>query len=247
MPADVGRLFGVRVLVCGAANGIGEAIARTCARHEAEVIATDGPETDVGSRYSNVPRVTGLGMKPGGDNADAVIDVANERLDGLDVVIVCTGLQPRTPIADAAAQDRASRERLEDIRRLFEAAVPRLAKSPGGRFIAVGMLRSAFARDAQAQFDASEQALAALVRELAAGSGQSGITVNYVQPGAIMTPESRRVFGADKSLRDYCIRQSAARRLGEALDVAKVVAFIASDDATFVSGTGISVDGGRAA
>jgi NAD(P)-dependent dehydrogenase (short-subunit alcohol dehydrogenase family) len=71
------------------------------------------------------------------------------------------------------------------------------------------------------------------------------VTANYVQPGAIMTPASRDVFKKDMALRDFCISASAARRLGEPVDVAKVVLFLASDDAAFVSGTGIVVDGGR--
>jgi len=60
-----------------------------------------------------------------------------------------------------------------------------------------------------------------------------------------MTPESRDVFSRDKALRDHCIASSAAKRLGEPVDVAKVVLFLASDDAVFVSGTGVAVDGGR--
>ena len=60
-----------------------------------------------------------------------------------------------------------------------------------------------------------------------------------------MTPESRDTFRKNDGLRDYCIRSSAARRLGEPVDVAKVALFLASDDAVFVSGTGVAVDGGR--
>lgn len=245
MSAEAGRLFGVRVIVWGAASGVGEAVARTCARHDAEVIAVDGPVTDIEKRFSGVPHVTGLALGQGGAHAAEVVSAAAERLGGLDVVIVCGGVQPDKPIADAAAQDRIVKTRLGDLRRYFDAALPKLKRSPGGRFIAIGMLRSAFSRDAQILADSAEQALAEMVRELAAGTGQLGITVNYVQPGAIMTPESRRVFVEDKELRDFCIRQSAARRLGEPLDVARVALFLASDDATFVSGTGIAVDGGR--
>jgi NAD(P)-dependent dehydrogenase (short-subunit alcohol dehydrogenase family) len=61
-----------------------------------------------------------------------------------------------------------------------------------------------------------------------------------------MTPESRRVFSGATDLRDFCIRRSAARRIGESVDIAKVALFLATDDAVFVSGTGIIVDGGRA-
>ncbi len=60
-----------------------------------------------------------------------------------------------------------------------------------------------------------------------------------------MTPTSRDVFKKDQTLRDFCIKNSAARRLGEPVDVAKVALFLASDDAAFVNGTGIAVDGGR--
>ena len=60
-----------------------------------------------------------------------------------------------------------------------------------------------------------------------------------------MTPVSRDAFKKDMTLRDFCIKQSAAQRLGEPVDVAKVALFLASDDAAFVSGTGIAVDGGR--
>ncbi len=93
----------------------------------------------------------------------------------------------------------------------------------------------------------AEQDLAHLTRALAAETGEFGITANYIQPGGIMTPESRETFRRNQGLRDFCIKRSAARRLGEPVDVAKVVLFLASDDAVFVSGTGIVVDGGRAA
>lgn len=246
MNAETGRLFGVRVVVWGAANGIGEAVARTCARHSANVAAVDGPTTDIDKRFNGVPQVKGLALPQGGAHADDVVSAAALELGGLDVVIVCGGVQPDKPIADAAAQERIVKARIGDLRRYFDAALPKLKRSPGGRFIAVGMLRSAFSRDAQILAEAAERSLSDLVREFAAGTGQLGITVNYVQPGAIMTPESRRVFVDDKDLRDFCIRHSAARRLGEPLDVARVALFLASDDANFVSGTGIAVDGGRA-
>ena len=149
MNAEAGRMFGVRVVVIGAANGIGEAVARTCARHDAEVVAVDVPATDIEKRFDGVPHVAGLALPQGGAHAQEVIDTVAQQLGGLDVVIVCDGLQPDKPIAEAAAQDRYVKARLGDLRRYFDAALPKLKRSPGGRFIAVGMLRSAFSRDAQ--------------------------------------------------------------------------------------------------
>ena len=110
----------------------------------------------------------------------------------------------------------------------------------------MGFLRSCFAADAKDIRDRAEQDLSNLTRALAVEIGEFGITANYVQPGGVMTPDSRDVFRKDKALRDHCIKRSAARRLGEPVDIAKVVLFLASGDAVFVSGTGIAVDGGRA-
>ena len=124
-------------------------------------------------------------------------------------------------------------------------ALPYLEKSPAGRIINIGFLRSVFSAGGSEAADAAERDIAAITRALAVETGEFGITANYVQPGAIMTAVSREVFRKDKSLRDFCIAGSAAKRLGEPVDVAKVVLFLASDDAVFVSGTGIAVDGGR--
>jgi len=128
---------------------------------------------------------------------------------------------------------------------ICRSALPHLKKSPQGRIINIGFLRSIFAADGADAFANSEQNLAALTRALGAETGEFGITANYIQPGAIMTPTSREVFKKDMALRDFCIAQSAARRLGEPVDVAKVALFLASDDAVFVSGTGVLVDGGQ--
>ena len=125
------------------------------------------------------------------------------------------------------------------------AALPHLKKSPAGRIINIGFLRSCFAANGDDANARAEQDLANLTRALAAETGEFGITANYIQPGAVMTPASREVFRKDKALRDHCIKSSAARRVGEPVDIAKVALFLASDDAVFVSGTGIAVDGGR--
>lgn len=244
MNAEAKRLLGVRILVCGAANGIGEAIARTCVRYDARVAAVDTASTDIEVRFKNVSGVEAIEMPL--EDAKAVVKAAAAALDGLDVVILSADLQPKRPISDARQQEDHSRALFARVKGYCDAAMPLLQKSPGGRFIALGMLRSAFARDAQLLRENTENSLAALVRQLAARTGDVGVTVNYVQPGAIMTAESRAVFKADKELRDYCIQLSAAGRLGEALDVARAVLFLASDDATFVNGAGIDVDGGRA-
>jgi NAD(P)-dependent dehydrogenase (short-subunit alcohol dehydrogenase family) len=137
-------------------------------------------------------------------------------------------------------------QKMSAISAMCDAALPLLKKSPAGRIINLGLVRSSFTSDGDAAYAASQRVLAGVTAGLAAACGRFGITANYLQPGAIMTPDSRGVFSKDKALRDYCIDRSAAKRLGEPIDVAKVALFLATDDSVFVSGTGIVVDGGAA-
>jgi len=83
-----------------------------------------------------------------------------------------------------------------------------------------------------------------LTGTLAGELGRDGITDNFLEPGAIVTSNTREAFRADRAFRDFWIGKSASGRLGEPLDVAKVALFLASDDAAFVSAQDIRVDGG---
>jgi NAD(P)-dependent dehydrogenase (short-subunit alcohol dehydrogenase family) len=241
------RLYGMKALVTSAAGGIGEAVARTLIKHGAEVLAVDDPKSGVEQHFASVRGIHGFATPfSDPDRIPALVEEAAARLGTLDIIVNDFPLTPKTPIADEGASlDELLRLRAELIMAMCRSALPYLKKSPAGRIINMGFLRSAFAADAHAASQKAERDLAAISRALAAETGGFGITANYVQPGGIMTPESREVFSRDKALRDHCIASSAAKRLGEPVDVAKVVLFLASDDAVFVSGTGVAVDGGR--
>jgi NAD(P)-dependent dehydrogenase (short-subunit alcohol dehydrogenase family) len=241
------RLYGMKALVTSAAGGIGEAVARTLVKHGAEVLAVDGPSSGVEQHFGSVRGIHGLATEFGDpDRIPALVEEAAEKLGALDILINEFPLTQAPPVDTVGSGlDDLLRRRAELIMATCRAALPYLKKSPAGRIINMGFLRSTFAADASAAAERAERDLAALSRALAAETGAFGITANHVQPGAIMTPESREAFRKDKALRDYCIGSSAAKRLGEPVDVAKVVLFLASDDAVFVSGTGVSVDGGR--
>ncbi len=241
------RLYGLNALVLHAGSGIGEAIARTLIKHGATVIAVDSKNSGVEQHYASVKGITGMSASlTDPDRIPAIVEEAAKKLGGIDILVNDFPLQPDSPI------ERAD-ERLEQLLQAratlamasCRAALPHIKRSPAGRIINIGFMRSCFAAGGAAASARAEQDLADLTRALAAETGEYGVTANYIQPGAVMTPASREVFRKDKSLRDYCIEGSAARRLGEPVDVAKVALFLASDDAVFVSGTGIAVDGGR--
>jgi len=242
------RLFGSRAIVTGASNGIGEAIVRTFVKQGSSVFAVDKPDSGIETHFKSLRSVTPYAASVN-DEASAIemIRQANEALDGLDVVVNNSATQPNMVISDSdeSELERFLQRKIQLYAATTRAALPYLEKSPAGRIINMGCIRSAFSRTGDADYDLSEKLVAELTKTLAAEAGPNGTTVNYVQPGAIMTPASRRIFSDDKALRDYCINRSAAKRLGDPVDIAKVVLFFASDDAVFVSGTGVIVDGGR--
>jgi len=246
--SDPLRLYGLKALVTSAASGIGEAIARTLVKHGATVLAVDTPGTAVEQQFAGVKGITGMAASiSDAAQLPAMIEAAVGQLGKIDILIneypLHTGgaIQNRDDRLDQLLAIRA-----ELILSACRSALPQLRKSPSGRIINIGLLRSVFSADGEAARLQAEQNLADVTRALAAETGKFGVTANYVQPGAIMTEVSRKVFNNDKALRDYCIAHSAAHRLGEPIDVAKVVLFLASDDSMFVNGTGIRVDGGPA-
>ena len=83
-----------------------------------------------------------------------------------------------------------------------------------------------------------------MTKTLALELGVFGITANYVQPGAIVTGITREVFSADETFRNFWEQKAALKRLGQPEDIANAIAFLASDEAAFITGHGLLVDGG---
>lgn len=240
------RLYGLNALVLNAADGVGEAIARTLSKHGATVIAIDTPNSGVAQHYARVRGITGVAAAfTDTESMSAMFKQAVDELGGLDILVNDFPLHPDSPIPDMGQElERLLESRSALMLESCRAALPHLKKSPQGRIINIGFLRSCFGATGEPAFADAERDLANMTRAIAADAGEFAITANYIQPGAIMTPESRAVFRRDKDLRDHCIQRSAASRLGEPVDVAKVALFLACDDAVFVSGTGVAVDGG---
>jgi len=247
--ANALRLFGLRAIVTGAASGIGEAIVRTLIKHGAEVLAVDTANSGIETHFNSVRGVHGAVLDiNSADVATQLSELASSELGVVDIVLCNFSMFADAPIADGddEALGRIVSRKNTLVESITEQLLPLMKSSPAGRIIVLGFNRSVFSQDGTESYAKSEAAIAELTRRLAAKTAQYGINVNYIQLGAIMTPESRRVFKNDKALRDYCIQRSAAKRLGEPVDIAKVALFLATDDSVFVSGTGIVVDGGVA-
>jgi NAD(P)-dependent dehydrogenase (short-subunit alcohol dehydrogenase family) len=245
--ADPARLYGLKALVINAAGGIGEATARTLVKHGAKVLAVDSINSDVEQHFKSVKGIVGLSANlTDATRMPTLVEQAAEHLGRIDILVNDFPAQVQSPLSDGDSQYQEMVEnRSALIMSVCRSTLPHLQISPAGRIVNIGFLRSTFAVDGAAAFAKSKQDLAELTTALASETGEFGITANYVQPGAIMTPTSREMFKKDMALRDFCIAHSAAHRLGEPIDIAKVVLFLVSDDAAFVNGTGVVVDGGR--
>jgi NAD(P)-dependent dehydrogenase (short-subunit alcohol dehydrogenase family) len=133
---------------------------------------------------------------------------------------------------------------LDAVLRISQAAVALLRESTRGRIVNIGSVMSERAAPGMAAYTVSKHGVAGLSKVLALELGEFGITVNYIQPGAIVTGITRGVFDADPEFRDFWIAKSALGRLGQPEDIAAAIAFLASEDAAFITGHGLLVDGG---
>jgi NAD(P)-dependent dehydrogenase (short-subunit alcohol dehydrogenase family) len=241
------RLHGMKAVVTGAAGGIGEAVSLLFAKHGAEVLAVDLPDSGLEQAFRRRDSIITLPQDvTAGDATDVITEAVAKRLGGLDILVNSAGVCPVASVESLTDEDwqRAMDVNVTAMFRLCRAAVPFMRKSPAGRIINVGSVMSAFGAADMAAYAASKHAVAGLTKTLASELGRDGITANFLQPGAIVTSTTRQAFRADREFRDFWIHKSASGRLGEPLDVAKVALFLASDDAAFVSGQGIFVDGG---
>ncbi len=241
------RLHGMKAVVTGAAGGIGEAVSMLFAKHGAEVLAVDLPDSGLEQAFRRRDNIITLPQDvTSADAVEVITEAVAKRLGGLDILVNSAGVWPAAPAESLTDEDwqEAMDANVSAMFRLCRAAVSFMRKSPAGRIINVGSVMSTFGAADMVAYAASKHAVAGLTRTLASELGRDGITANYLQPGAIVTSTTRQAFRADREFRDYWIKKSASGRLGEPLDVAKVALFLASDDAAFVSGQGIMVDGG---
>ena len=163
---------------------------------------------------------------------------------GLDVLVNNAGVTTRSSIADStrAEFDQVFSVNVRDLFFLTRAAVPRIRS--GGRIVNVssGVTRIAFPQTIA--YSLTKGAVDTLTRTLAKELGPRGITVNGVAPGVVDTDMNAAWLRGNPDAEAFVIGATALGRLGRPEDIADVVAFLASDDARFVTGQTIDATGG---
>ena len=240
------RLAGRAAIVTGAASGIGKASADLFASEGATVLAVDRPETALAEVHASQARVSVLEQDVTDNMApDTIVSKAVERFGRLDILFNNAGVSRRAVIGEQTEQEwnLTLAVNLTAQFRLATAAIPHLKASPSGRIINTASVMARMTDYGLAAYSASKAGVAGMTRALALDLGKFGITANYIEPGAIQTGMTQAAFSND-DIAAVWAKKAALRRLGEPIDIARAALFLASDDAGFVSGHGLTVDGG---
>ncbi|QXQ07111.1 SDR family oxidoreductase [Sphingosinicellaceae bacterium] len=228
------RLAGRHAVITGAGSGIGQA---TAAR-----LRADGAKVWTVDRAGDVDQVIDV-TAPGA--SEAIIAAAKAGLGRVDTVMPFAGIVRPTPLDQLEDDnwDTTIAVNLTAVHRLVRAARTDLEAAGNGRVVLVSSVMGSFGSADLSAYAASKHGVIGLTRSLAASLGPFGCTVNAIQPGAIETPMTTALFAPGEPGGDYWRKKSALGHLGKPEDIADVAAFLVSDDARFVSGHGILVDG----
>jgi NAD(P)-dependent dehydrogenase (short-subunit alcohol dehydrogenase family) len=250
----MGILAGRRAIVTGAASGIGRATALLLADEGAAVVATDLDEAGVDAVVAAIAASGGRAVGVGCDvrlEADCrrLVESAVAAFGGLDLVVNSAGIVRRTTVVETpeAEWDLVMAVNVKAIYLLARHAIPEMARGRGGAIVNIGSGWGLKGGPRAASYCASKGAVVNLTRAMAIDHGPQGIRVNCVCPGDTDTPLLRseaRQLGEDV---DEFLASSAERpirRLGTPDDTARAVLYLASEAASWVTGTTLVVDGG---
>jgi 2-hydroxycyclohexanecarboxyl-CoA dehydrogenase len=240
-------------VVTGAASGMGLAVAQRLAAvgHRVALLDLDGPAAD---RAAEELRGTGaetLGLAVDVADRGAVDDAlarARRELGPVEILVTSAGVDEFTSFTDitVAQWDRMLAVNLTGVFHCIQAAVPDMLDAGWGRIVTISSSSAQSGARRMAHYVASKGGVIGLTKALAAEFGSHGITVNTIPPGSVETPMTRRAQASGNlPSTEVLEKMIPVRRAGTPDDVAAACAFLCSEEAGYVTGQQINVNGGR--
>ncbi|MDE0392551.1 MAG: SDR family NAD(P)-dependent oxidoreductase [Rhodospirillales bacterium] len=251
------RVSGKRALVTGGASGIGAATAERFAAEGAAVAIADldGPGTDrqVAAIHAHGGQAIGL-VADVGDEASvtAMMDRAWEALGGVDILVNNAAIPMIGTVETLAGDDwdRVLDLDLSSIYRVSRAAWPRFVEAGGGTILNTASVAGVIGMAGQHGYSAAKAGVVMLTKCMALDGAAHGIRANCVCPGFVETPMANAYFDAQDDPEASKAAVNAAHplgRMGQPDEIAAAFLYLASDEARWVTGTALVIDGGLTA
>ena len=237
------------VIVTGGAQGIGEACARRFAREHAKVVIADLNDThgqalasELGARYVHCD----VGDK---SQVDALVAQTIAAHGGIDVLVNNAGIFRAADFLDVTEEDfdAVLRVNLKGAFLVAQAVAREMARAGRGSIVNMSSVNSVLAIPTIASYNVSKGGINQLTRAMALALADQGVRVNAVGPGTIATELAAKAVLTSEEAKNKIMMRTPMKRLGEPSEIADVVAFLASDAASYITGEIIMVDGGRMA
>ena len=248
------RLQGKVAVITGGGSGIGRATALLFAREGARIAVVDRDETGASETVAQIAAAGGAALAQTGDVgepgfADGVVETAIARFGRIDSLVTAAGFSCGGTVTTTAPEDwdAVFRANVGGTFLFAKAAIPAMQRQGFGSIVTFASQLALAGGRGNSAYIAAKGAILSLTRTMALDYAGDGIRVNAVAPGAIDTPMLRRSFArhADpEPVREASRNRHAMRRFGVAEEVANAVLYLASDEASFVTGTVLPVDGG---
>jgi NAD(P)-dependent dehydrogenase (short-subunit alcohol dehydrogenase family) len=242
-PSPSGRLPGRRALVTGGSSGIGAACAKRFAAEGASVALLDVVRPADGETYAGFFECDVRQE----DAIRSAVDGARAALGGIDILVNAAGVSGAggVEVLEESEWDRVLDINLKGTYLVSKHVVPVMRANGGGSIVNLASIEGLEAFEAQAAYNASKGGVILLTRNMAIDYAADGIRANCLCPGLIETPMTAvlKDAGLAEILRKF-IDQHMLRRPGQPEEVAAAALFLASDDASFVTGHSLVVDGG---
>ncbi|MCL8207935.1 MAG: 3-oxoacyl-ACP reductase FabG [Actinomycetia bacterium] len=242
------ELTGKIALVTGAAQGIGRGISEALARQGATVVLADIQEEKAAEAAREIGGNAWAVRVDVTDSASvrSMVDAVQRRHNRLDIVVNNAGWDRIAPFLefDEAEWDKVLRINLYGPLYVLKAALPLMVAQQSGSVVNIGSDAGRVGSSGEAVYSAAKGGVIAITKTLARELARYGITVNAVCPGPADTPLFAEVRRQNPRLAEALVRAIPLRRLARPSDIAAAVAFLVSDEASYITGQTLSVSGG---